>query len=169
MCQGPHLGSLLARLDNLFGYDYTNLYPLWPWLKNVSVRYPNSPFLLPPPFNTELSSLNGQPLPPEPYYEIIYSSKGVYALAPTPYTKTATNRGTTITSIDGDLVVPVFSQRAIIQNPNNPNAPVTRIYAFKNIPANHFSEQEIDGTHIGDYMDSDTVDSEIFNQITSDL
>lgn len=167
MCQGPHLGSLWALLGINFGYNFRNLYPLWPCLQSVTLKK-TTPFIFPPlpMYNTELNDLNGQQLPLDTKYEIIYST----SVKNTPYTKSihtsSSQSGTAVNPIDGDLIVPAFSQLGIARNPNVLIGPFPLIPAFQGVP---IPSVEIDGTHVLGYMNSDAVDTEIFNQFTSDF
>ena len=169
MCHGPHLGSLWALLGINFGYNYRNLFPLWPCVQSVTLTR-KSPFIfLPmPSYNTELSDLNSQLLPLDTTYEIVYSTS-----VPTPYTKSIVRvpghkPGTIINYTAGDIIVPDFSQRGLLQNPNFPDAPLFRIPAFQSI-IGKITEKEIDGSHVTGYMNSEAIGEEVFNQFIGDF
>ena len=165
MCAPPNLGSVWAALDAEPFADYSNLQPLWPWDR----RLPAQRFISTP--NFELFQLNQVPLPALPSgnpYTIIYSDS-----TPTPYTftsapwRTWATRALAVGSIGGDLVVPAFSARGELLDPNHPvpAGPLPRIRAFQGIPIQYVP---LPGTH-SFYLNQQPVQDAIFTRLWDGL
>ena len=179
MTEPPNLGSQWAKLDYLSGYgaafglinngyNYSNLYPLWPWLR----LFPFQKFSQTP--NSELAELNQQNLPANVVYTIIFGNGNLPLVPGTPldFTRSIYNAVGGISGlylatifIDGDGIVPTFSQLGNMFDPNNPNGPMPLIPAFQGLKINRLP---IAGSHIG-YFDQQAVQAEIFSEFTSDL
>ena len=174
----PNTGSIEAKLD-LISYaaasngglvDLSNLYPLW---KTYRV-YPFQNFIIWGRSNSELASLDGNDmnLPSTVSYTIIYSEK-----EPTPETFTAKEFvvrnipyvGVTV----GDGVVPYYSQRGLIYDPNSSATPSTLIHPFQNVIISYLS---VPGFHSAvplfqqvSYLELPDVEAEVYAEISGGL
>ncbi len=171
LCTVPNVGSVWAVVGGPTGlvdpaglfppfpYDYTNLYPLWPWVRDDE----REPFISPP--NLELAALNDRRLPSGITYTIFYSGNW-----PTPvsFTRSPSVAGTEIGLAPGDFIVPAFSQLGEIVRLVAPSVPIRigLIPAFVGVPIERVN---ISGIHTSYTAANPDVHQAIFSRLTSDL
>ena len=143
----PNAGALKAAWVELLGDKFvrlSDLLPVWPWQRKTA----SESFGIPAgEINAELDNLNGERLPSNVSYTIIYSSS-----VPTQLTRTGKHPLPFQFGLEpGDGVVPDFSAQGFIVDPNNNDE--TQIPAFVGIPV---TIQQVAGQHRG-YIESQFV------------